>query len=453
MLKKQVFSNRVPKGPLFLAAALACTAAFGLSAHTAHGAWDLSALWDTGDINLRPTRAAGVYDRDQTGSSLHFLAPVQHGVKSYTSAGVLEWTYTGIPNGYDVRRIIAADLQGTGYNDTIVIGAGFATTAGWYQLGIVDKDGNELQEIKLTTDSIVRAMDIDGTDIYLASTGGITKLIKSGSTWSEDTTNWDKALSGGAAYYIKVADTGNGKRIYAVVFNGSGDELYSFQTDGTEEWSIEIGNYAGQFAIGKVDSTLSGDQIMVPYQGGVRIIDKDGTTKATITTGNNVRTGITLYDSDSDGEEEIYYGDMGNDMYSFERTGVNTYTQKYSSLDNTNQPGLLHYDLDEDGEDEIIAGTADGYLKVFSADLSTIKKSIYVGTSQLIGGNHENNIHQMHGTLFEDITGDGHADLLFTSGLGILYAYESTGLSAPESPARVLRLKAGVRLKGGVRLR
>lgn len=41
--------------------------------HLAIAAWDMSALWNTGDINVRPTRAAGVYDRDQTGSS---VAPI-----------------------------------------------------------------------------------------------------------------------------------------------------------------------------------------------------------------------------------------------------------------------------------------------------------------------------------------------------------------------------------------
>lgn len=360
------------------------------------------------------------------------MAPIQHGVNSYDTDGNLEWSYSGLANGYDVRHIVAADLQGTGYNDTIVVGAGFATTAGWNHVAILDKDGGEIQEIKLSGVSSVQSLAVDGTDIYLATNIGITKLVKSGSTWSEDTTNWSKSI--GQARAVTIDDMGNGKRIYVITF-GSTPNVRSYYPDGTQEWSAGTGNYNGIIQIGEVDNTNSGKEMMVAYQSALRIFNKDGGTLATITTGTNVRTGLTLYDSDSNGEEEIYFSDMGSDIYSFERTGVNTYTQKYSNLNNTSQAGLAHYDLDEDGEAEIIAGTNTGYILIYSADLSTLKKSINTGVSQYMGGqNWEALAINMYGLILEDLTGDGHTDMAISGSAGYLYAYESTGLISDSDP-------------------
>ena len=328
-------------------------------------------VWDTGDINTRATYCCAIIDDAGTRK---IIAPVQHGVKCYNMSGSLLWTYTGITNGYDVYEIAVGDLLGSGYNDTIVICSGYYTTATDGKAAIVDSDGNQVQlftgnDFSIANVARVYGAAIDGTDIYFATNKGIFKFAKSGSTWSE---SWAYELSD--CSQIMVKDAGNGKKVFVAASPASNQGVYCLSTDGTLEWSGLTNNqYTKIFAIGKVDSTKSGLQIIVPYQQGVRIFDKDGNTLATITTGTNVRTGVTLYDCDGDGEDEIYFADMGRDVYCFERTGENTYSQKYSALDVTNSnqyAGLTHHDLDNDGDDEIYIFSTDGYLYVYHETLS-----------------------------------------------------------------------------------
>lgn len=394
----------------------------------AYAAWDLEYQWTTGDISPRLTGPAAVYDREQTGSSVHFLAPVQHGLSSYDSSGTFEWTFTGLTLAYDIYTIVAGDLRGTGYNDTIVVGGGFNSSTG-YQIGILDEDGGVIQRIKLTNGNLVRHLALDGTDIYAATDYGVTKLVKSGSTWAED---WSVALSSGALH-VAVDDMGNGKRVYTVR-NGAAYSLYP--ADGSQEWTATTGSYTSQFRIGKINNSVTGKQMVVPRQTATNVIDKDGNSLGTISTGTNVRTGVTLYDADGDGEEEIYISDMGDDIYVWEPSSTNTYTQKYSLIDAISQPGLEHFDINGDGTDEIIVGSDDGTFAIMTADLSATLMSTSTGHGNMGGHNMGGLLgNKMNGTLFTDINGDGHEDLVISGGNGYLDAWLSTGLADPEPPS------------------
>lgn len=394
----------------------------------AYAAWDLEYQWTTGDISPRVTGPAAVYDRDQTGSSVHLLAPVQHGLSSYDSSGNFEWTFTGLTLAYDIYTIVAGDLRGTGYNDTIVVGGGFNASTG-YQIGILDEDGGVIQRIKLTNGTKVLHSAIDGTDIYVATDYGVTKLVKSGSTWAED---WSVALSSGALH-VAVDDMGNGKRVYAVR-NGAAYSLYP--ADGSQEWTATTGSYTSQFRIGKINNSVTGKQMVVPRQTATNVIDKDGNSLGVISTGTNVRTGVTLYDVDGDGEEEIYISDMGDDIYVWEPSSTTTYTQKYSLIDAISQPGLAHFDINGDGADEIIVGSDDGTFAIMTPDLSTTLMSTSTGHGNMGGHNMGGLLgNKMNGTLFTDINGDGHEDLVISGGNGYLDAWLSTGLADPEPPS------------------
>jgi hypothetical protein len=416
--------------------------------------WDITHTWDTGDLNLRVTSVTAVFDRDHTGSSVHILAPIQHGVKAYDSSGNLEWTYSGITNGYDVRDLAVGDLNGTGYNDSSVIASGYYTASTDGKFAILDKDGNQLQlftgaDFAAANVSTIKSLAIDGTDIYVGHALGITKFVKSGSTWSEDSTGWNKSI--GDVREIEITDTGNGKRVYAVAFDSN---LYSYQTDGTEDWNVTPGSYAGQIEIGNVDNTIPGDEIVAPRQTGTNIYDKDGNLLSVINEGTNVRTGVTLYDSDSNGEDEIYFADMGSDIFSYERTGINTYSKKYSVLDSTSAvSGLINYDIDADGEDEIMALGIDGHLKIFSADLSIVKKDLNIGHGD-VGGYDYNYIHNDHGTVFADTSLDGHADIIVSGGTGYVDVYETSGFTQiPSSGALSCSITTSAACTGTVLLR
>jgi hypothetical protein len=341
------------------------------------------------------------------------------------------------------------DLQGTGYNDTIVVGSGYYYTPTDGRIAILDKNGNALQMItNADLPGTVYSLALDGTDIYAGMQDGtIEKFYKSGSTWVRDTTHgWPQSIGGTYVRDIHIADVGNGKRVFAVSFGGN--KMNCFLPDGTIDWQATTANYSGPFEIGNVDSSITGDEIIAPYQGGVKVFDKDGNLVGTITTGTNVHESVTLYDSDGNGEDEIYYTDFGDDLYSSERTGTNTYSLKYSLLNQTQDAEITHYDIDGDGEDEIIAGTTDGHLKVFSADLSTTKSDINIGQG-VIGGYSINYSRAHNGIVYSDINGDGHADILVSASNGYMFAYEASGFSAPvdNTPARTMRLFEGFKIK------
>jgi hypothetical protein len=427
-------------------------------AQMVHAAFGLTAAWDTGDINTRASYPIAAYDREHTGTSDHYVAPIQHGVKSFDKNGTFEWSYAGITNGYDVRDIEVGDLQGTGYNDTIVVGSGYYSASADGRIAILDKDGTQIQlitEADFGTPT-VQSLALDGTTIYAGTSAGtVEKFVKSGSTWVQDTSSWPEGPGGSYVTDVTVADLGNGPRVIFSVFASPGDELWVYNTDGTLDWSANVANYTSVLAVGNVDSSVSGNELVVGYQGGIQVFDKDGNAIGTITTGTNVRESVTLYDSDANGEDEIYYTDMGNDLWSFERTGTHTYTQKYSLADQTPNTVVTHYDIDGDGQDEIILGTTDGYLKVLSADLSVTKASINIGQGT-IGGFYQNFSRQPNGIIFSDIDGDGHADILVSASNGYMFAYEASGFPAAggggdATPHRTMRLFEGytIKLLGG----
>lgn len=403
------------------------------------GSWDITAAWNTGDINSRVTNASAVIDKAHNGTP-YIISPVQHGVKCFNQDGVLQWTYTGITNGYDVRAIATGDLNSTGYNDVTVVGSGYYNTATDGKIAILDKDGNTLQLIKTsdfggTAPTQTRGIALDGTDIYATTDKGVTKFVKSGSTWSEDKTGWAKMIGG--SYQITVADMGNGKRVYVAQADIAGMAVYAYQTNGTEDWHYHTNNqYQKIFAIGKSDNTKTGKQMAIPYQSGFAIIDKDGALSQNWTTaGNNVRVSATFYDADGDGEDEIYFSDMGDDVFAIERTGSNTYSEKYHKVDLFNvgkYGGLTHYDINADGSDEIIATSTDGHVYVYDKTLTTLLKDLTIahGTA---GGYWTAYQMEMKGVQFADTSGDGHADLIVSGTTGYADVYETSGFDAPLS--------------------
>ncbi|MHC1572061.1 MAG: FG-GAP-like repeat-containing protein [Methanosarcinales archaeon] len=378
----------------------------------------LNSEWDTGDINTRTTWACAIIDRDHDGTP-HIIAPVRHGVKCFTSSGTLEWTYTGITQGYDVRDLEIGDLNGTGFNDCVVIASGYYTNSTHGKIAIVDKDGNELEELLGSDFSITvgrtYAVAVDGTDIYVSHDNGLTKFHKSGSSWVED---WSAEI--GPAYKVEVHDLGNGKRILVARGANTSQGIYCYTSTGTQDWYFSTGNqYTRTYAVGNVDSTSSGYEVVVPYQGGIKIVDKDGSQIGSITTGTNVRTCVTCYDCDDDGEDEIYFADMGQDLYCFERTGSQTYSLKYSALDAINASqyaGLTHYDIDGDGDDEIFVFTTDGYLYVYDKTLQLLT-SMSIGHGQA-GGYYESYQYNPCGIKFADTNNDGDDEIIISGGSG-----------------------------------
>lgn len=401
-----------------------------------YAAWDITHAWDTGDINTRVTSTTVTIDKAHDGTPF-IIAPVQHGVKCFDEDGNLQWTYTGITNGYDVRDLAVGDLNGTGYNDSVVVASGYYSTTTDGKFAILDKDGNVLQLFKgtdfATPPSSVQGVAVDGTDIYVGTNLGVTKFVKSGSTWTEDTSGWNKSI--GNTAMIKVADMGNGKRIY--VAGQSANKIYSFEPDGTEEWAFSTGNsYQDVFAIGKTDSSTSGLQMVVPVQTNLYVLDKDGNQlwSSGSSLGTNVRSSVTLYDNNGDGQDEIYYTDMGQNVYVLERSG-SSYVQQYllsGAINSGQYAGLAHYDINDDGSDEIFIYTTDGHLLIYDKTLSTQLKDITLGHGQA-GSYYIGYQFRGNGIVFADTDGDGHADVIITGATGYVDVYRTSGFPASDS--------------------
>lgn len=382
----------------------------------------LTYLWDTGDISSRTTYIAETFDKDHNGTP-YILASIQHGVRAYTPEGTIVWSYSGITYGHDTRDISVGDLQETGYNDTIVVCSGYDANTNSHHVGIVDRDGNELAEIRLANSARCYRSIIVGTDVFIGSNYGVTKLVKSGNTWVEDTENWSKPIGEVSDMYW--GDLGNGSRLIVSTKSGTID-MFSFEQDGTQEWSaLTAGGYDGRIEVGKPDNTKDGKQIVKAYQSGSKVFDKDGNTLATLTTGTNVRTGLTLYDNDNDGEDEIYLSDMGQDIYVWDRIGENKYTVQYSILNisstSTDYFGLQSYDIDEDGEKEIIVGSGLGNVYIFNKDLSEKKLELNIGHGYI--GSNDGRLSIRSGIKIIDINGDGHPDMLIPGGNGYVDVY------------------------------
>lgn len=390
-------------------------------------AWDIAAAWNTGDINARATNACAVINDAGTPK---IIAPVQHGVKCFDRDGNLLWTYNSITNGYDVRHIATGNLNGTGYNDCTVVASGYYNTSTDGKVAILDKDGNALQLILTsgfsgTAPSSTRYVAVDGTDIYVSTNLGFHKFTKSGSTWSE---SWYKAI--GECTEIKIKDAGNGKRVF-VAMSGTGAAIYCYQTDGTEDWHYHSNNgYARLIEFGELDSTVAGSQICYPFQSGFAILDKDGNAldTADIVPGN-VCIGVTCYDNNGDGEDEIYISDMNDDVECYERTGVNTYTEQYRKTDlfpTGKYGGLTHYDINGDGSDEIIAISSDGHVRIYDKTLATELKDLNVGHGTA-GGWIPSYQQLTNGTVFADTSNDGHVDLVVSGATGYVDVFECSG--------------------------
>ncbi|HUM44795.1 MAG TPA: FG-GAP-like repeat-containing protein, partial [Fervidobacterium sp.] len=401
-------------------------------------AWDIAHSWDTGDINSRLTQALAIIDKDHDGTP-YIIAPIAHGVRCYDPEGNLEWSYSGITQGYDVRDIAVGNLNGTGYNDCVVIASGYYTTTSHGNVAVVDKDGNELQLLLGSdfTSSVARCtcVAVDGTDIYVSGDFGITKFVKSGSEWVEDSENWNKTI--GSCWKIAITDMGNGKRVY-VACSTNTQGVYCYQTDGTHDWTVVTGNqYTSIFDIGKSDSTKTGLQIAIPYQGGIAIADKDGNLSQLYNAhGSNVRGSVIFYDCDGDGEDEIYFTDMARDVYCIEKTGTNTYSLKYSLLDAINSgqyAGLAHFDINNDGDDEIFIYTTDGYCLIYDKTLSTEIKSLNIGHGQT-GGQYTYYQFLGNGIEFVDIDGDGHEDLVIAGATGYVDVFVVDGIEGEDPP-------------------
>lgn len=389
--------------------------------------WDIAYEWDTGDINSRVTSATKVINDAGTP---YIIAPVQHGVKAFTAEGVLEWTYTGIINGYDVRDLAVGDLDASGYDDNVVIASGYYTSATDGNIAILDKDGNEIDEILgsafTTTPGGCNGVALDGTDIYVSSTVGLNKFSKVEGAWVEQ---WEKAI--GNCYQVTVDDMGNGTRIY-VAQASSSQGVYCYQPDGTLDWSTITNNqYTRVFAIGKSDSTKTGLQMAVGYQGGIRIVDKDGNLSQALTTpGASVREGIVFYDCDGDGEDEIYYVDYAQDVYCVERTGTNTYSQKYSLLNSfTGHAGIAAFDITDDGSKEIFIFGTDDHCRIYDKTLATELKDLNIAHGDA-GGYYSGYTNRANGIAFHDTSGDGNEDLIISGASGYVDVFEASGFSA-----------------------
>lgn len=396
-------------------------------------AWSLTPIWNTGDINSRTTNCTAVIDDAGTPK---IIAPVQHGVKCFDRDGSLLWTYNSITNGYDVQHIATGNLNNTGYNDCSVVCSGYYTTSTDGKVAILDKAGNSLQLLLTssfsgTAPSKARWAICDGTDIYISTNQALHKFTKSGSTWSE---SWYKAI--GECSQIQIRDCGNGKRIY-VAMSGTGAAIYCYQTDGTEDWHVHSNNgYARIVEFGKVDSTVTGTQILYPYQSGFQIIDKDGNVldSADIVPGN-VCISVTAFDNNGDGEDEIYISDMNDDVECYERTGVNTYTEQYRKTDffpSGKYGALTHYDLNGDGEQEIIAVSSDGHLRVYDKTLANSLLDITIGHG-ICGGWIPSYQQHTNGIYFVDTSndGDGLTDVVISGSTGYVDVLEADGINSP----------------------
>lgn len=408
-------------------------------------AWDIATLWNTGDINTRNTSSCAINNVNGTS---YIIAPIQHGVRCYDKDGVQKWSYNGITNGYDVRDIAVGDLTGTGYSDCIVVTSGYYSTATDGKVAILKNTGSSYEVLQLlrTNDftigsfSTTTNLAIDGTDIYISTSFGVTKFVKSGSAWSEDA-GWNKSLGTGSGL-VKVADTGNGKRIFATGGNSTSTYgIYCYQPNGTQDWFYQTGNsYSKVFHIGKFDSSKTGLQIALAGQSAFHIIDKDGNLLQNQNSlGTNVRCSVTSFDCDSDGEEEIYYTDMGGEVWCIERTDVNTYTQKYLLYDATassQYAGITHFDINEDGEEEVILFTSNGYLLIYDKTLTTLLKSIYINHGSA-GGFYQQNQFYGNGIYFTDINSDGHSEIVIAGGTGFVDVIQGSGYEVSGQNASV----------------
>lgn len=396
-------------------------------------AWGIAAAWNTGDINTRATSTCAVINDAGTPK---IIAPVIHGVKCFDRDGNLVWTYNSITNGYDVRHIAVGNLNATGYNDCSVVCSGYYTTGTDGKVAILDKDGN-LLDMLLTSDfggtapSNTVFAAVDGTDIYISTNLALHKFVKSGAAWSE---SWYVAL--GACKQISVADLGNGKRIIVDV-SSVGIKCID-PADGSVDWTQGGTNqYQGVFAIGKLDSTKTGDQIVLPYQSGGMIIDKDGNNVGSFTP-SNVGGGVCAYDCDGDGEDEFYFSDMARDVYCYERTGVNTYAVKYTLADvltASTYAGLAHFDINDDGDDEIFIFTTDGHCFIYDKTLATQLADLNIGHG--IAGGFSLSTYQnlQNGIKFADTSGDGHEDLIISGNTGYVDVFECSGFGSTSPSA------------------
>lgn len=389
-------------------------------------AWDITYEWDTGDINTRATNTCAVIDDAGTPK---IIAPIVHGVKCFSATGTLLWTSASVTNGYDVRHIAVGNLNGTGYNDCTVVCAGYYNTSTDGKVAIIDKDGNVLQllitsNFSGTAPTTTFYAAIDGTDIYISTLYALHKFVKSGSTWEE---SWYKAI--GACHQISIADLGNGKRIY-VDITSIGVKCY--QTDGTLDWTNSFVNgYQGVFATGKLDSTITGNQIVIPGQSTGKVIDKDGNNVGSFIS-SNVGSGVCVYDCDGDGEDEFYYSDMGQDVYCYERTGTNTYSVKYSLLNSfaaSTYAGLAHYDINEDGDDEIFIFTTGGHCLIYDKTLTTLIIDLTIAHGAAGGFGLSTYQNQQNGIILSDIDADGHADMVISGSTGYVDVFLTSGFS------------------------
>ncbi len=386
--------------------------------------FDISYLWDTGKINTRVTNTTNFIDRDHDGTP-YILAPIQHGVRLFDKSGNDVWSYSGITQGYDVRDIAVGDLFETGFNDSCVVASGYYSTSKTF--AVIDKDGNA-QAFTPSTGYQCNRVLIKDTDIYLCGNTFVTKYVKDGTAWVEDLAGWAKSI--GEAKDMVIADAGNGERLFVSSYGDR--KVYSYLLDGTPEWASSIGAYGGNIAVGKIDTTRPGLQVVVTHQNGIRVFDKDGGILSTISSpGSNVRTGLVLYDCDADGEDEIYFTDMGNNIFCLDRSG-SSYITKYSSNGAyTTSAGLINFDINKDGKDELVAGTQNGKMLILSPELE-ILSTIDTGLGNVVaGGFYYNYVFLSNGTRFPDIDGDGYPDLIFSVSSGAVYAYKITSASTP----------------------
>lgn len=380
--------------------------------------------WNTGDINSRVTAAVGVLNDAGTPK---VIAPIPHGVRCFDASGNVLWSYSGINQGYDVRDIATADLAGTGYADHVIIASGYYSTATHGKFAIVAADGTEVQQFTgndFSPSSVARcgAVSTDGTDIYVGHDLGITKFAKSGSTWSRV---WTDLI--GDTQQIKIADAGNGKRIFASQ-RGTG-AVVCYQPGGTKDWTYTIGNtYVQDFVIAKLDPSKAGLQIAVGKQGALLVLDKDGALSATIAT-SNVCMSVAAIDHDGDGVVDLYHTDMGRRVRRYSCTAPDTYTLQ-GSLDSLitspNYGGLSSFDLDQDGVGELFVYTTNGHCYIYDATLTTQIADLNIGHGQA-GGFYLSNTFKNNGLLFPDLDGDGHPDLVISGATGYVDAFTVTG--------------------------
>lgn len=382
--------------------------------------------WNTGDVNSRATQAVAVLD---DAGVPRVLAPIAHGVRCFSAAGSVLWSYSGITNGFDVRDVVTADLFGTGHADCAIVAAGYYATTTDGKFAIVDASGNEIQKFTgndfTTPPSRCYSIAVDGTDIYVGSDLGITKFAKSGSTWTQA---WTATV--GEIGQIKIADAGNGTRVYFT--ERTVGKIACYQTDGTEDWTYAISNtYVRDFAIAKLDPSKVGRQIAVGKQSGLLVLDKDGALSATIAT-SNVCTSVVAVDHDGDGVFDLYHADMGRQVRRYACTAADTYALQFSldtAINSGQYGGLANFDLDEDGIDEVFIYTTDGHCLIYDATLTTQIQDLTIGHGQA-GGYYAAYGFKNNGLLFPDLDGDGHADIVIAGSTGYVDTLTVSGATA-----------------------